>query len=242
MTRTVALVPSLLALFAAGCGGGPEPRPAPAQQPGYGLEEEEEDRGGVAASGIMGTIPILRIQEKFEMRLRQIDRCFLEREPEVQFIGGHVEFYFRVALDGTVRWAYMRDSSVGDRQTERCLLDIVRRIKFPRPRGGGEAEIGWSFDRDPNPEVRPPVELEPSGIGELVSENAESIAACGIPGSTVTVTAYVAPGGQVIAAGAHSTYRGAAEDAILDCVTETVSGWTMPDPGSYAAKISFDLP
>jgi hypothetical protein len=241
MSKAVVLVSSFLALFVSACGGGPAPRPAPAQETAPEVEEEE-DQGGMAVAGIMGTIPTMRIQEKFEMRFRSFERCFLEREEEIPFIGGHVDFYFRVAMDGSVRWAYLRDSSVGDRQTERCLVDIVRRMKFPRPRGGGEAEVGFGFDRDPNPEVRPPVELRSSGIDALISQSAEPIAACGIPSSTVTVTAYVAPGGQVISAGAHSSYKEAADDAVLDCVTETVSGWTMPDPGSYAAWVRFDLP
>ncbi len=241
MTRTVSPVWVLLALVAAACGGGPEPQPTTVQQSDLEQEEEEEYKE-VGAVGIMGTIPTMRIQERFEMKLLSFERCFREREGPLPYIGGHVEFYFRVALDGSVRWAYLRNSSVGDRETERCLLDITRRMKFPRPRGGGEAEIGWGFDRDPNPEVRDPVELDASSAAALVRENAEPIAACGIPSSTVTVTAYVAPGGQVAAAGAHSSYRGAAEDAVLDCVTEMVSGWTLPDPGSYAGKISFEVP
>jgi hypothetical protein len=239
MIRTIAPVWALLALVAVDCGGGPEPTPTAVPQSDF---EEEEQYKEVGAVGIMGTIPTIRIHERFEMKLRSFERCFREREKLLPYIGGHVEFYLRVALNGSVRWVYLRNSSVGDRKTERCLLDIVRRMKFPRPRGGGEAEIGWDFDRDPDPDVRVPVKLDARRAAYLVRENARPIAACGIPSSTVTVTAYVAPGGRVAAAGAHSSYRRAAEDAVLDCVTEKVSGWTLPDPGSYAGKISFDVP
>ena len=29
--------------------------------------------------------------------------------------------------------------------------------------------------------------------------------------------------------------------AALDCVADGVRGWAMPDPGSYAAKVTFEL-
>jgi hypothetical protein len=63
-----------------------------------------------------------------------------------------------------------------------------------------------------------------------------------IRSATITVTAYVAPGGSVIAAGAHASGREASADKVLDCVTEAVSGWTLPDPGLRPAKVSFDIP
>ena len=52
------------------------------------------------------------------------------------------------------------------------------------------------------------------------------------------VTAYVAPGGRVISAGASTPDAEAAATAV-DCVVDAVRGLTMPDPGSYAAKVTF---
>ena len=53
------------------------------------------------------------------------------------------------------------------------------------------------------------------------------------------MTAYVAPGGSVLAAGASAPDAESAE--ALDCVTESVERWEMPDPGSYFAKVTFQV-
>ncbi len=55
----------------------------------------------------------------------------------------------------------------------------------------------------------------------------------------VSVTAYVAPGGAVLAAGASVPDQAMAES--LDCVSDAVRAWEMPDPGSYPAKVTFLL-
>jgi hypothetical protein len=55
----------------------------------------------------------------------------------------------------------------------------------------------------------------------------------------VVVTAYVAPGGTVMAAGASAADPEMLEK--LDCVTEHVKSWDLPDPGSYPAKVTFSV-
>ena len=60
----------------------------------------------------------------------------------VRLLRGRVELAFRVDRDGGVRWVYPRASTVGDRDTERCLIDIATVMRFQRPRGC-EAEFAY---------------------------------------------------------------------------------------------------
>ncbi len=209
-----------------------------APQPTSGSETiESAPTSQMAVTGIMGTIPEHKVQATLEPLLPKFARCFAQGAQDIEFIGGHMRFYFRVALDGSVQWVYPRESSVGHRGAERCLLDLAQRVRFPQPKGGGEAEVAWGFDIEPSDGVRPPVEW---GADRVASLRRELAADCSLSDARVSVTAYVSPGGKVAAAGAAAdSQRGAAQ---IDCVLSAVQAARFPDPGSYAAKVSFELP
>jgi hypothetical protein len=243
MNRTTMFGLSIVTFFVLACGGAADSGRLAEPTIDYGGgPPKRARRGGMNVSGIMGTINTNRIQEIFELRLLRFERCFTEREREIAFIGGRIEFYFRVDLDGRVVWVNPKSSTIGDRQTERCLMDIVKRTRFPVPRGGGEAEVAWSFEREPNPEVQLPVEADEYSMVSFISENAESLSACNVGTSSITVNAYIAPGGTIMSAGASISGREPADEMMLDCVTDAVAGWVMPDPGVTASKFSFNLP
>jgi hypothetical protein len=219
---------------AAACGGEPAPEAPPA--PVTAGAETAAPRGSqMEVTGLYGTIPERKIEQTLEPKLPRFSRCFAEGARRVEFIGGRAEFYFRVQLDGAVEWVFLRSSTVGDRATERCLLDVARATRFPKPQGGGPAELAWGFEIDASDEVRAPIALPDAQIAPVVEANGAALASCGH--GAFSVTAYVAPGGQVSAAGAAVDSIAASEG--IDCVVDAVKGWSMPDPGSYPAKVSF---
>ena len=226
----------LVALCASACGSDPpptEPEPAAATSGG-----EPAPRRGMEVSGLMGTIPERKIQATLEPKLPSFARCFAKGAAEVEAIAGRMEFYFRVALDGHVEWVYPRSSSVGHRATEQCLLEVAAAARFPEPKGGGAAELAWSFEIDPN--VRAPVAWDETKVSEAQTAGAAALTECGVEAGALEVTLYVAPGGTVLGAGAAANTQEAAEK--IDCALEAIRTWTLPDPGSYPAKVTFHAP
>jgi len=191
-------------------------------------------------SGLMGTIPERKIQAKLEPKLPSFQRCFARGAERVELISGGMQFYFHVGLDGRVEWVYPKASSVGDRATEQCLLGIAGAARFPEPKGGGAAEISWGFDFDASDSARPPVDWDEAKVRPALDAERASLQDCGVESGALLVTAYVSPGGQVLAAGASASNREAADK--IDCVIGAVQAWHMPDPGSYPAKVSFHAP
>ena len=224
------------------CGGSaPEPAPAPrGPVETTGFEAPPSGAMQVSGEGFMGTIPERLIQETLEPKMPKFQRCFFEGAGQVELIGGHMGFYFRVGLDGRVEWVDPRDSSVGHRATEECLLAVAAATRFPKPRGGGPAEFAWGFDIDSVGGLRPPVTWGEDRVRASVRAQDGSLARCDLGDAEVAVTVYVAPGGAVTSAGAAT----AAHDAVgkLPCVVEAVRQWQLPDPGSYPAKVTFTLP
>jgi hypothetical protein len=233
--RLVALLAALCA-----CGGGESaPEPQPAARSSGGEHVEPGERGGMEVSGLLGTIPERKVHAALEPRIGSLQRCFVRGSQQVEFLAGRMEFYFRVSPDGGVEWVYPRSSTVGHRATEQCLLDVAAGTRFPRPQGGTGAEVAWSFEIDPAEDVRAPDAWEAAKVEAVVAEQAATLEPCALA-SALTVTAYVAPGGQVLAAGASADSRAAAD--AIDCALSAIAAWPMPDPGSYAAKVSFELP
>ncbi len=218
------------------CGGDAEVEIAETETSSSGAEETSARRDdGVQIEGLMGSMDAEDVRYTMENKLGRFMRCFSRRYEDIEILGGHIHMGFRVDIEGNVLWVYPTESSIGDRETEKCLLETAAAIHFPRPRGG-EAEFGYPLHLDPPEDVRPPVQWEESAIASTVEANRRSLTSCG---AGYTVTVYVAPGGEVMAAGASTSEQTNADG--LDCVTDAVSRWSMPDPGSYPAKVSFSL-
>ncbi len=213
----------------------PPPAPPPNAQPASSPSRSEE----IQVEGLMGTIAPHAVEQAMNLRLQRLSECFLHRSETLDVIGGRMVLAFRIGRSGDVRWVYPRQSTVGDRETERCVLEVARRTRFPRPQGG-EAEANWSFEMEPAEDVRPPVSLHASQFeAQAVERSAEIRARCGAGPFEVTV--YVLPGGSVQSAGAAAS---SPEDAErIDCVVERVLTWDdWPDPGSYIGKGTFRIP
>ena len=227
---------ALVLALALGCGGDDEAETGATVDETSGAETARVARNdGVQISGLMGTIDADEVRMAIEPRLTRFLRCFARRYDEIEVLGGHIHMSFRVDVEGNVIWVFPNESTIGDRETERCLIETAAAIRFPRPRGG-EAEFGYPLDLDPPEDVRPPVAWAESSVADVLEANRGSLRECG---SGFSVTLYIAPGGEVMAAGA------AADDldraANIDCVTDAVRQWEMPDPGSYPAKVSFSI-
>ncbi|MFK7988588.1 MAG: AgmX/PglI C-terminal domain-containing protein [Sandaracinaceae bacterium] len=238
---TVALATLALLVGGVGCGGSEETESTDTQhsqrESTSGSETSREASGGPQITGLMGTIRSDQVENTMNPRVDRMARCFANRMGTIEVLGGSIRLGFRIHTDGTVAWVYPIETDIGDQQTEQCILDQASRARFPRPRGG-EAEFTWGFGLEPSPDVRPPLNWGADALGSHADDLRGLARQCHASG-TFNVTAYVQPGGDVLAAG------GAAPDAeqleALGCLLDGVRGWTFRDPGSYAAKISFQV-
>lgn len=231
----------LLAVLPA-CSSEPEPvEDNRAGEPTSGGEEAVAHHESVQIEGLMGTISADMVERGIEPRMGRFLRCFEDRYRSLEVLGGRFQMAFRIHTDGTVRWVYPSDSTLGDRETERCLLHVAAGIRFHPPRGG-EAEFSYPLALDTAEDVRPPLNWDSARVSSVLVDGARALlASCRPAGSRATyrVTAYIMPGGTVQAAGAATDDADAAES--LDCVAQAVRGWSMSDPGSYPAKVQFEV-
>ncbi len=230
---------SVLCAALAGCGGagGPTATESTSAASAGGERPAAPDADELVVVGLRGSLSQSEIQNALEPRMIKLSRCVERRADEVEWVSGRLQMDFHIALDGGVASVFPSASSMGDRVTERCMLEVAHSVRFPAPHGG-EADFSWPIDVPIDPDVREPMAWDAEQASDVLLQNAQAtLDGCG--GGSYAITAYVDPDGAVVAAGASVTDPADADK--LDCITDAIRGWTFPSPGSYAAKVSFGL-
>jgi hypothetical protein len=195
---------------------------------------EKVDRGPTSMESEIGGLNEEAMDRAFASL--EVQRCLSEGGARLSAIGGEFKLRLRITRDGGARWAYVSESTLGDRATEKCLLDLVRGRSWPKPLGGeGLAEKAFAIDAP-----TAPVLLEEKKMLPDVARARAAAAKCrhGIAGSFFA-TVHVRPDGHVSAAGvAPPNERG--EDAV-DCVVEALLKLRFSPSAPRAAKVSFEI-
>ncbi|MEZ4255300.1 MAG: AgmX/PglI C-terminal domain-containing protein, partial [Polyangiales bacterium] len=136
---------ALSVLAVAGCGGGATEARSTNDATRFGSDAQNEHSiadsvDGMKIEGIKGSLPARDVNEALEPRFPKFQKCFMRRYKAVEVLAGTMELSFVVSIDGRVKEVFPHASDVGDRATERCVLDVARSTSFPRPQGG-EAEF-----------------------------------------------------------------------------------------------------
>lgn len=204
------------------------------------LAEREERRVGV--KGIEGTMSSFDVRITMEKQNKEFAKCHEPRARSVPALSGSIEFGIHVLRDGRVGAVHVRDSDLGDRVLERCLSEVIEAAKFQAP-NGGEADIKWNMQLAPTGRARVPEQWARGRVERVVRKHRRALlATCDARGvGVVTVTAYVARSGRILAAGVAAEDAGRVSAQQFDCIADELMSWTMPKPRTGVAKVSFPI-
>lgn len=192
---------------------------------------------GLVVEGLRGSIPVAAVSQAIAPRMDDLVRCATSREGRNELASGVVTVAFVIGRDGSTRSTRISASDLGDRDAERCMLQLAARIRFPAPTGG-DAEASERIRIPLDAEVRPPVAWQEARARSTAGVAIDRLGArCRVSGGEVRVTAYVGPSGNVVGVGGHASAP--ALDGTVNCVLDGVRRLPMPSPGSYPAKVSF---
>lgn len=199
------------------------------------------NRAKVQVRGIEGTLANFDVRAKIEERSRDFAKCHESRARMMPMLAGKIEFGIHVMKSGDVSDVDLRASDVGDRELERCFVDIVRAIHFPPPHGG-EANVSYTMLLGSSGGGREPEQWNPGRVQHVAAKHSQDVREeCSLSHTeTFTVTAYVNASGRVVAAGVAGSAMAAKER--FDCIAEQLSHWPMPKPTKKRfAKVTFPL-
>ena len=194
-------VVSLLALGA--CGGDP-----PAKNPNDQLDAPptveqgggapKKNNGSPQVSQELGSMDQRAVEKTFNNLLNgPLEKCHKDGCARIEYLSGDVKLFTRVSAEGTVKYGFFEDSSIGDRDTEKCVLDALKNASWPKPIGGeGEVRNGMSWT--PGSERQPSAWSADKVTGALEHHAnksvKEKVEACKAGTTGFKVTAYVEPG------------------------------------------------
>ena len=230
-------------LSSSGCGAPPPPREAPKEAPPppppAPVVEQE-----------LGSIDEDAVERTFAKNGEALEACHSDGRARVPYLAGDVKLFLRIDRTGRVRYGFFEASSLGDRDTEKCILAALSAVSFPAPIGG-EAEVRHGFGWEGGQE-RAPAPFDADKIQKALASAAgvrSRVEQCkrGARGD-LAVTAYVEPGGKgkksrggakghFRALGVAASTRDAADKS--DCLVAALRELPLPSPGSFAAKVTF---
>jgi hypothetical protein len=217
--------------------GGSEPAP---KAPEPTTESDEKAPSRVSMSAEIGGLSEEKVDKTFQSALSDFQRCLDDGAKRVEFLGGSVSFFIKIDERGKVDHAHLEKSTIGDRDTEKCLLDSLKHKRWPKPIGGEHGLARKSFDFDPPNDVRAPTSWDGDRVSEAVAKLSRKLAACkNGDNGTFEATVYVATDGSVLAAGV--TPPDEAGESDVDCLVGALKGASLPSPGSWPAKVTFSL-
>lgn len=228
---------SVLVVFGCAACGGNEPK---AQAPEQTTVEHEDESSEVAVSAEIGGLSEEKVDKTFQSALSDFQRCLDDGAKRVEFLGGSVSFFLKIDARGRVDHAHLEKSTMGDRDTEKCMLDSLRAKHWPKPVGGLHGLARKSFDFDPPNDVRAPTSWDAERVSEVVGKLSRKLSGCkkGDSGA-FEATLYVGTDGTVLSAGV--TPPDEAGEEAIDCLVTTLKGAALPSPGSWPAKVTFSL-
>jgi hypothetical protein len=232
-------LPALVAaLLVAACGGS-EQHPKTAHHP-HEDGDHDQHRPHLDVSSEIGALDEAQVTKTFTASVKSLQGCLERGSGRVEFLGGAVGFYVKVDSSGHASEAYLEQSTIGDRDTEKCMLDVLRAKQWPAPVGGQSGIAKKAFDFDPPNDVRPPTEWSADRVSSEIAAKSTEISKCksSAPG-TYSATMYVDVKGHVLSVGIAPP--DAAGEQAVDCLVDVVRGTKFPSPGSWPAKVTFEL-
>jgi hypothetical protein len=220
----------------AACGGEP---PAKAPESVHEEAPPPKPKAAFKIKSELGSVDPSDINRAFAALSERFMDCQKRGIDRVEVLSGSVKFFVRIGEDGAARWAYLEGSELGDRQTEKCLLEVIMGARWPKP-DGGEAEARHGVEL-PLQSTRPASDWSPDKVASSLGKHGDAIDRCKAGASaTFHATMYVGPGGKVLAAGVATSTKDGEDRA--DCLADVlVKMKGLPSPGSWPAKVGFDL-
>ena len=225
----------LAALASAGCAGEPPPVVAAVVAPPERVEkppEAESEIGGLNEEAVNAAFAALR---------PGVLHCAEQGASKTSTLGGDIKVKVRIDRAGAARWAYVSESSLGDRETEKCVLAL--RAERRPGRSPSAARASPKSLRSRSDAAKEPVLVEENKVSRDVARARRRRAALhrrAVRG-TFTATAQRRAERHKVSAVGVSAPNELAEDACRLHVVEELLKLRFRTGVGKATKLSFDL-
>jgi TonB family protein len=97
---------------------------------------------GAASAGSLDEEDIKKVIQE---HLGEVRACYQQRLVAPAYPQGRVTTRFSIGFDGHVRSSCVLETTVGDPQLDRCVVDAILNWRFPRPMNGDWVLVEYPF-------------------------------------------------------------------------------------------------
>ena len=194
----------------------------------------------------IGALDEDEVADTFDAAANELFACYRQGIRRVEYLAGYSLFEVEIDQSGRASALFAKESTLGDRETEVCMVEVLVARTWPKPMGGQKGIASRRFDFDPAGDVRPPETWTRNDVSTVLETQNEALSACFDGGSrgAYVATLYVeddgtGEAGRVLSAGVASNKR--PDASVLDCITRVLTTADYPTPGSWVAKATFEL-
>jgi hypothetical protein len=106
--------------------------------------------GGPEEAVVMGSIDADAVERALLAHKDEFRLCYeKEINAENPNLAGRVGTNFVIGSSGRVTHAGIESSTLNNANTERCIVQVLKRIEFPIPRGAGVVQVTYPFKFSP---------------------------------------------------------------------------------------------
>lgn len=203
-------------------------------------ETKKDNVSNMTISGDLGEIDQAMVQKKFDESKDEVQKCITDGIGSDTYVGGNMDFTFRINLDGTVKKLDF-SSTVGHRGIEKCVYNFAHKLKFVKPKGG-EGKVAYPFAFDPAREIKKTWNEDNLGKAWTTIRKAMMKCSDGTDNapSTFTVVFYVLPDAEIGYSGVSSGKK-LVSDKFYNCVKASLKKAKLPDPLGTVAKVTVSI-
>jgi TonB family protein len=229
---------SALLLLLAGCGATPKQEVAAPVAAAPEPERKRDPDSEIQLQGELGQLEQEQIEGAFRPVNGQINACYQGGVEKLWYLGGTLELKVRVLKEGGVE-NVSTVTPLGNYDVERCVLGIVQRVSFPKPKGGAPAEFNYTWNFRAKAAIQ---EWGNDDVGDHFSKRRKELAVCEKKGPVppgLRVTFFVTPGGKVTSVGLGADAP--LDEAYAQCVAGRVVTWKFNDPLGKIARATYQF-
>ncbi len=94
---------------------------------------------------IKGSLSKAEIGRVIRRNLARFKYCYEKQLNANPNLSGKISVYFTIAPTGSVPKASIRETSMNSKKVEKCVVKVMKSLKFPKPRGGGIVVVTYPF-------------------------------------------------------------------------------------------------
>jgi TonB family protein len=243
-----AALPLLAIVIGAGCGsdkaarheeGGSEQ--ALKRRPPKGGIRSADMSQGMTVDNELGVLDTEDVDATLKQHFDDIRGCYRRAGKAQRYAGGRVTLRFLVSGDGIAQDVLVIESTLGNYDVERCLVEVGRRIAFPAPTGRKPTTFEYPVEFRSTNQVAV-LDVDGLKFDHDLSVFMPQLAVCGqLAGVDASAIIYIEPNGFPGSVGLAAATT--LDEDVGDCMVQTIRGWKMSAtlPGQVT-RATFSIP